>query len=43
MLHCVLPAGQPQKPRALLMQATPLAQQFGPHGVLPLGQQHPAM
>jgi hypothetical protein len=33
--HCVVPAGQPHVPAEASRQATPAAQQFGPHGVSP--------
>lgn len=37
--HGVVPAWQPQIPRWLSRQATPLLQQLLPHGVVPAGQQ----
>jgi hypothetical protein len=36
----VVRGGQPQSPLEASMQATPVAQQFGPHGVVAFGQQH---
>ncbi|GEM_PF-4733572 len=38
--HGVVLAGQPQTPLEASRQAMPVAQQFGPHGVVPFGQQH---
>jgi hypothetical protein len=38
--HGVVPLGQPHRPCAASIQATPLSQQRGPHGVVPAGQQH---
>jgi hypothetical protein len=37
--HRVVPAGQPQTPDARSMHPTPPAQQAGPQGVVPEGQQ----
>ncbi|MCU1449379.1 MAG: hypothetical protein JWP02_1549 [Acidimicrobiales bacterium] len=38
--HGVVPAGHPQRPCDADWHATPALQQRGPHGVVPLGQQH---
>jgi hypothetical protein len=37
--HGLLPAAHPQRPRLRSRQATPALQQFGPHAVVPAGQQ----
>jgi hypothetical protein len=40
LVQGVLPAGHPHSPLVRSIQAMPALQHFGPHGVVPLGQQH---